>query len=329
MGAASAQPALTARLLSQPQEALAAWVAWFRLTETPAMAKLVASQGAREILKPMQKATGWLLDRVEPGWRREADRLFRQLRDLTLEAHDLFQREFRSATDLPQPALLDELRRHLAMASGTPGAAGLADPELNRRVIVAAAEHLGIDPRGLSLQDLEREVFVRTVQQLAHEAQRGLRQADEATLARVEREVQAALDRMAAADREQLRRALGVDALTGATAVQAIRGGAAAGVALWMAHAAGIGLFMAFSSLLHAVFTGLLGLTLPFWVYMTGSTALAALTGPLGLLVVPAILGYLSFKGGWELRRRLLALLVTALQMPEPPQLQPPRGRPA
>jgi hypothetical protein len=75
-------------------------------------------------------------------------------------------------------------------------------------------------------------------------------------------------------------------------------------------QAGGFGAYLALTTVMHAVFTSMLGITLPFAAYTTATSALSILTGPAGVLLSLSIglLGY--FWGQRKIERSQYAMIV-------------------
>jgi hypothetical protein len=75
-------------------------------------------------------------------------------------------------------------------------------------------------------------------------------------------------------------------------------------------QAGGFGTYLVLTTIMHAVFTSMLGITLPFAAYTTATSALAFLTGPVGVMLSLSIglLGY--FWGRKKIERSQYAMIV-------------------
>ena len=84
---------------------------------------------------------------------------------------------------------------------------------------------------------------------------------------------------------ERLSKALGVEKVTGEMLSKFISTSAGASALMIALNASGFGAFMALTTIIHAVFTTTLGITLPFAVYTTSTSVLSFFLGPAGWIL--------------------------------------------
>ncbi|SDV99848.1 hypothetical protein SAMN05216391_1012 [Lachnospiraceae bacterium KHCPX20] len=104
-----------------------------------------------------------------------------------------------------------------------------------------------------------------------------------------EEAIQRELDNMSNERKEDLRNALGVEKLTGEMVRKTLTTNGGIAAAMVAMEAAGFGGYMAITTIMHAVFTTFLGVTLPFAAYTGATSFLAFITGPAGLLLAGGI----------------------------------------
>ncbi len=111
-------------------------------------------------------------------------------------------------------------------------------------------------------------------------------------------------------DIEEIKNELGVNEITGEAVRKALTksGGPITMIALM--NLSGFGAYLMLSTVMHAIFTTMLGITLPFAAYTGASSALAFLTGPFGILLATGFGGWSLFKGKGKLTRSLLTVPV-------------------
>lgn len=86
---------------------------------------------------------------------------------------------------------------------------------------------------------------------------------------------------------------------------------------------AGFGAYMALTTIMHAVMTTLLGITLPFAAYMTATSALSFFLGPVGVaLMVLAVLTVTGTRGQKRLDHFVLAYAVTQAHIAAGPEVE-------
>jgi hypothetical protein len=121
-------------------------------------------------------------------------------------------------------------------------------------------------------------------------------------------------------------RDLRLDTLSGEAVTKALLASGGPLASMAALSAAGFGAYVALTTIIHAVATTLLGITLPFAVYTTATSALSLLTGPVGWLIAGATMFFTWRHSETKLSRSLFAGLVTtaADALPSPATFVPP-----
>ena len=111
------------------------------------------------------------------------------------------------------------------------------------------------------------------------------------------------------AQKLEMQRALNLDSLSASSLRSAFMNAAPiAGIAAL--QAGGFGSYLALTTVMHGVFTSMLGITLPFAAYTTATSTLSVLTGPVGLMLSLSV-GFLSyFWGRRKIERSQYAMIV-------------------
>ena len=100
-----------------------------------------------------------------------------------------------------------------------------------------------------------------------------------------EKAIQKELDAMSDERREELRKALKVEKLNGEMVRKTFASTAGVSATLAVMQSAGFGAYIALTTVMHAIFTTILGVTLPFAAYTGATTLLSVLTGPVGIAI--------------------------------------------
>ena len=207
-----------------------------------------------------------------------------------------------------------------APAGSGPGVAasagpGRADEGVGRRIVAFVAEGYGIDPGGLSDESLLDQTLGRVVDELlrqSEQAARHLRPEDErAVLAELTR----SLSEMSEEQRRQVAQALRLDRVSGEVLWRLFRTGVLGVAVMQGLHAAGFGVFLAATTVTHAIFTTLLGITLPFGVYTALTTTLGWLMGPVGWMLVGGVAWWQVQRQERQLARWVLGLALVQIAM--------------
>jgi len=184
-----------------------------------------------------------------------------------------------------------------------------SDTELSVVVIAQAARGLGVE-EGLSPAQEALVVTNRFHERLLRELQKNLELQSSEDRRRTEEELGQRISEMSDEQREEIRKLLRVEQLTGETMWATLVKASAPLAIIGLVEIGGLGAYMALSRILYAVFTVLLDITLPFAVYTSASWFLSFITGPVGWIITFAIGGWQLFEGNQKIDRDLLAQVV-------------------
>lgn len=205
--------------------------------------------------------------------------------------------------------LLQQIHRRLPRKDrrGTP-----TEPEpLARAVTFFLARQYDIAPGHQSLERTEQQIVEIYLSSLVRRLEEVL---DAQNTTEAEQAIDAAIRKLSQADRVQLQEALNLQDLTASTLLQTLRRTGTTTVLFAVIHQSGLGAFLALTSVLHAVFTSVLGITLPFGLYTGATWSLGVLLSPLGLFGLLGGIGGLAFrKQTHHLNTLVLATTYTVL----------------
>lgn len=134
----------------------------------------------------------------------------------------------------------------------------------------------------------------------------------------LERQISADLQNLSPEEREKIQRDMKLDELSGEALTTALIAAGGPFASIGALSAAGFGAYLALTTIIHAVATTLLGITLPFAAYTTATSALSLLTGPIGWALVPLVIIIRWRSSERKLSRTLFAgLVATGSQSPD------------
>jgi hypothetical protein len=142
----------------------------------------------------------------------------------------------------------------------------------------------------------------------------------------LERAITEELHQLPHEQREAVVRDLRLDSLSGEAVTKALLAAGGPLASMAALSAAGFGAYLALTTIIHAVATTVLGITLPFAFYTTATSALSLLTGPVGWLLAGLTMLVTWHFSERKLSRSLFAGLVTtaADKLPTPSAFVPP-----
>ena len=158
-----------------------------------------------------------------------------------------------------------------------------SDDEISVAVIDAGCKNFKKQiSDGLTPAQKADAIYQRYNEKLVAQTQEKYEKASETEKRKICEQLQKEVDSMPDERMEKLREALGVNKVTGEVLTNFISTSAGASALLLALNASGFGAFMALTTIMHAVFTTTLGITLPFAVYTTSTTILSFFLGPAG-----------------------------------------------
>lgn len=126
----------------------------------------------------------------------------------------------------------------------------------------------------------------------------------------VDRKINKNLNSYSKKEREAIKKSLNIDELSGEVLRKTLVNAGGPMAAIGVVQLSGIGAYIALTTVMNALFTTVLGITIPFGVYTTATSGLALLAGPLGWLLVLGFGGKQVFKGKKTINRLLLVQAV-------------------
>ncbi len=132
-----------------------------------------------------------------------------------------------------------------------------------------------------------------------------LKKQDAQQIADMERTLDEQIANLGSDERKAMQEVLRVDTLTGKTVRNTLL---SAGLpAIVLGTTSGLGVFVATTTIMHAVFTTMLGITLPFAAYTGAMSFLGVLTGPLGWGLIAGAAAYNIVGGDRKIDREMLS----------------------
>ncbi|GIV14722.1 MAG: hypothetical protein KatS3mg022_0157 [Armatimonadota bacterium] len=203
--------------------------------------------------------------------------------------------------------LFDEVARRLNLLDP------YDDEEWSKELLWKAAEKYGLAKEQPPLT-LAREILQRGMLEIVRNYLDAYEKADEQKRQQMQRQLQEALRKTPSQMVDELRRVHCVENMTSDALIGLMRQVVASGGALFFINSLGFSAYIALSTIIHTVFTTMLGVTLPFAVYTTASTVLSVLTGPVGWAILGMIFASMVMFQGKKVNTELLHIVaLTAL----------------
>lgn len=217
------------------------------------------------------------------------------------------QRFLRASHQERIQVILSEISHRLSLPAGT------ADEEVSKQLLWRSARRYGLE-KELPPLTLAREVLMRGMAEVLKSFLDAYEKADATKRRQIQQQMEEVLKRSPSHLVEELRKFASVETLTSEAIIGLMRQIVAGGGTLLFLNSLGFSAYIALSTIIHTLFTTVLGVTLPFAAYTTASTVLSTLTGPVGWAILGLILaGMLTLQGN-RLNNELLHMVtLTAL----------------
>lgn len=154
------------------------------------------------------------------------------------------------------------------------------------------------------------EIKKRYDSRLLAQNEKNLKNQTEQEQRETELAIQAQLTKMSESEKEELRKALQINELSGNSVRKVLSTATGTGAALAVLQMSGFGAYMALTTIMHAIFTTTMGITLPFAAYTGATSLLALLTGPMGWIALLGTEYMIISKQSKKLTYELLAQVV-------------------
>ena len=170
----------------------------------------------------------------------------------------------------------------------------IRDECLSLNIVDKAAKYLGVD---LSLTPAEKIEVVsqRYAERIYSELQKQAKKSVNDEARKLVKQLDTDIDALRPEEREAMRKALKLDEVTGETVRNLLV--TTGGSTLFLSATTGFGSYIALTTMMHAVATTALGITLPFAAYTGAASIFGILTGPVGWLLLAGI-GIWQFTTG-------------------------------
>lgn len=173
----------------------------------------------------------------------------------------------------------------------------------------SVAEYLNIE-ENLTVGQKADGIYRRYFEKLLSSIQKELNNQNEEEAQKTIREIEKNLRNISESDQEKLKEVLKLESLTGDEIRNILMKAGTPALIIGAMSASGFGAFVALTTIIHAVFTTILGITLPFAVYTGATSALSFILGPAGIAFIAGATVWQFSKGNKKLKNEILAQLI-------------------
>lgn len=153
-------------------------------------------------------------------------------------------------------------------------------------------------------------IFFRYNEKLLSQTKEKLKNETAEEREKTDKAIQQEIDKMGYEQQKELKKALGLENLTGQEVRKMLSAAAGTSAGILVVNASGFGAYMALTTIMHAIFTTTLGITLPFAAYTGATSALAFITGPAGWLALIGVEVFMLNRSKNKIIYQLLAQTV-------------------
>lgn len=213
---------------------------------------------------------------------------------------------------LTEQGLRRRLYQAVADLAGVSGADQDKPEKVAQGALAVAARHLGLKTEFLTPVEMERRVCVKSIEKIMLSLEEKLKKLSPEEEARLEGHLRDLLGKMSAGEQEAIRQAVGVEKLTAQALLAVLKTGTLTLGGLAAMNVAGFGVYLAAATGLKAVAL-LLGLAVPFKVYLAASTMLGIILGPVGWAAAAGAISLVGYFQKQKIDGEILCQLITAM----------------
>jgi len=150
-------------------------------------------------------------------------------------------------------------------------------------------------------------IYNKFHERILNNIQNELKKQNKKQADKMSEELDSQIASMSLEQRQKIQEMLKVETLTGQSMRETLLKAGTPALLISVASTAGFGSFVALTTIIHAVFTTMLGITLPFAVYTGASSLVAFITGPVGWLALLGIGSWQMLRGSDKIDQEMLA----------------------
>lgn len=212
---------------------------------------------------------------------------------------------------LDKNELHKQFRSNLIKKLGESNTDTISDDMLSAKVIDVASKAFKKEiEEELTPAQKADAIYHRYNEKLLAQAQKAYNDATTEQKEKLEKQLDKDIANMSTEQIQELQKALGVDKITGSTLSSMIKTTAGTTTLMLALDASGFGAYVALTTIMHAIFTTILGITLPFAAYTTATSTLAFITGPIGWIALVGVEAFLLNRSKNKINYELLSQTV-------------------
>lgn len=177
------------------------------------------------------------------------------------------------------------------------------------KVVDAVADSLGV--RGeLTTAQKSDAIHIRYYEKILSTMQEDLIKQNNEEAEKTSYEIEKNINKLTDKEKEELKKLLNIETLEGKEIRKILMKAGTPTLIISALSASGFGAFMGLTTIIHAVFTTILGITLPFAVYTSATSMLSVILGPIGLLFAAGTATWQFSKGNKKLSNEVMGQVI-------------------
>lgn len=184
-----------------------------------------------------------------------------------------------------------------------------SDDSISVSVINSVAKHMKLAEHLTTAQKADG-IHRRYLEKALNLMQENLKKQSSTESKRTMEEIDKNIANFNEIDKEKLKELLNIDELTGKEITNVLKRAGAPALIMGTLSASGFGAFMALTTVMHAVFTTIIGVTLPFAVYTGATSTLSFMLGPAGIALLAGTTIWQVTKGNKNLKNEIMGQIV-------------------
>lgn len=224
------------------------------------------------------------------------------------EVNDKINEDIARYNEFKKDSLIELFKEELADKANCPGENN--EEKLTLNILNEAAKQYDID-EALPAKLKSRLIKKKYEEEIYQLISKKLKKADDDELKEFEKEINKQLEDIDKKELEKIKNKLRVDNLTGEVIRKSLLSSSGPLSIMALVQISGFSSYILLTTVMHAISTSLLGITLPFAAYTGATSALAFLSGPFAILIATGLSSWQLLKGSKKMKRLLLAKIVS------------------
>ena len=205
--------------------------------------------------------------------------------------------------------LKEDLIEKIDCISNTDDVISITDDVISAGVINSVANYMKLG-ENMTVAQKADGIHRRYLEKMLNIIQKKLKDQDSIEANKTINEIEKNINNLSENDKAELKKVLNLNKLTGNEIRNVLMKAGTPALIMGALSASGFGAFVALTTVMHAIFTTILGITVPFAVYTGATSVLSVILGPVGLAFVAGTTIWQIKKGNKNLKNEIMGQIV-------------------